>query len=114
MGAPELIIEVSHTTGARDTGAKLKLYERSGVCEYIIVRPKTERVTWHQLADRQYHEITPGADGCFRSHVFPGLWLDSKALRKPDLQALAAAVAEGTATPEHSQFVKRLARNNPR
>ena len=27
VGAPELIVEVSHTTGRRDTGVKLKLYE---------------------------------------------------------------------------------------
>src|SRR5579864_9263339 len=34
-GAPELLVEVSHTTSARDRGAKLHLYERSGVREYI-------------------------------------------------------------------------------
>src|SRR5580704_14040418 len=34
-GAPELIVEISHTTSAKDLGVKLRLYERSGVLEYL-------------------------------------------------------------------------------
>ena len=35
-GAPELVVEVSHTTRVKDAGVKLSLYERSGVVEYLI------------------------------------------------------------------------------
>lgn len=38
-GAPELIVEIANSTMTKDLGAKLRLYERSGVREYITVRP---------------------------------------------------------------------------
>ena len=50
-GAPELIVEVSHTTSARDAGVKLRLYARSGVREYLIVRPKKQQVIWRELIE---------------------------------------------------------------
>ena len=109
-GAPELIVEVSHTTGARDTGSKLRLYERSGVREYIIVRPDRRQVTWRELGEGQYREIAPDPDGLLRSRVFPGLWLDPDALWKGDFQALSAAVQRGVATPELAEFARKLAK----
>lgn len=41
-GAPELVIEISHTTSAKDAGAKLRLYERGGALEYLTVRPRQQ------------------------------------------------------------------------
>jgi Uma2 family endonuclease len=110
-GAPELIVEISHTTSAKDKGAKLRLYERSGVLEYLTVRPRQQQVVWRELVDGKYREIAPAEDGCLRSRVFPGLWLDPAALWAKDLGALAATVHRGVATPEHSEFVERLARS---
>jgi Uma2 family endonuclease len=110
VGAPELIVEVSHTTGGRDAGAKLKLYERSGVREYLIVSPKRQQILWRELAGEQYREIAAEADGNFRSHVFPGLWLNPEALWKRDLKALAATVRKGVATAGHAGFVRQLAK----
>ena len=79
-GAPELVIEVGHTTTSKDAGAKLRLYERSGVREYIIVCPATKQITWRELVDGKYRENEPDAAGIFQSSVFPGLWLDTAAL----------------------------------
>ena len=107
-GAPELIVEVSHTTIARDAGVKLRLYERSGVREYIIVRPKKQQVIWRELIEGQYREMAAGQDGILRSHVFPGLWLDPAALWNEDLTGLAAAVQQGVATAEHTEFLRKL------
>ena len=107
-GAPELIVEISHTTNAKDAGAKLRLYERSGVREYLIVRPAKKQVVWSELAGNKYREIPADSDGLMRSRVFPGLWLDPAALWKGDLPALSAAVQLGAATVEHSEFVRRL------
>lgn len=106
-GAPEFIAEVSHTTIARDAGVKLQLYERSGVREYLIVRPKKKQAIWHELVDGKYREIAPSDDGILRSRVFPGLWLDTLALWSRDLPGLAAAVQRGVATAEHAQFVRK-------
>jgi Uma2 family endonuclease len=110
-GAPELIVEISYTTTARDLGTKLHLYERSGVREYLVVQPAQQKVSWRELADGKYRELPPDPDGWLRSHVFPGLWLDPAALWKGDLASLAAAVAQGIATPEHAAFVQMLAAN---
>ena len=112
-GAPELIVEISHTTSARDSGIKLRLYERSGVREYLIVRPEKKQVTWRELAEGKYREIEPSADGILRSHVFPGLWLDMAALWKGDFAGLAAVVQQGTATTEHAEFLRKLRSPKP-
>jgi Uma2 family endonuclease len=108
-GAPELVVEVSHTTTAMDAGAKLRLYERSGVREYLIIRPAKQKMTWHALMDGKYRNVEPDADGLFRSRVFPGLWLNPLELWNGDFPALSATVQQGTSTPEHAAFVRKLA-----
>jgi hypothetical protein len=40
---------------------------------------------------------------------FPGLWLDPQALLAGDTRRLRAVVDLGLATPEHAEFVARLA-----
>ena len=109
-GAPELIVEISHTTGARDSGVKQRLYERGGVLEYLIVKSKKRQIVWNELVEGKYREIQPEADGVFRSRAFPGLWLNAKALWNNDRTALSAAIQQGAATPEHAEFVRKLAR----
>jgi len=91
-GAPELIVEVSHTTSTWDTGVKLRLYERNGVQEYIIVQPGKRKLSWNVLRKDKYRDLEP-VEGLFRSGVFPGLWLNPTP----------------AATPEHAAFVERLA-----
>jgi Uma2 family endonuclease len=106
-----LIIEVTHTTSTKDKGAKLRLYERSGVREYVTVRPRHRQVVWRELVAGKYRDLAPGENGLLRSQIFPGLWLNPSALWAGDLPALAATVRQGVATPEHAEFVERLARS---
>jgi Uma2 family endonuclease len=108
-GAPELIVEISYSSSSRDTGVKLRLYERSGVREYLTVRPRRQQLVWRELVDGKYREIAPDERGWLRSRIFPGLWLDPAALWADNLPGLAAAVQQGVATPEHADFVNRLA-----
>jgi uncharacterized membrane protein len=68
-GAPELIVEVSHTTASKDAGEKRRLYERSGVREYIRVRPERRQIIWRALRRRKYAERAPGKDGWYRSRI---------------------------------------------
>jgi hypothetical protein len=42
--------------------------------------------------------------------LFPGLWLDSKALFKDDMAKVLAKLQEGIASDEHQRFVDELAR----
>ncbi|HEY3841278.1 MAG TPA: Uma2 family endonuclease [Bryobacteraceae bacterium] len=110
-GVPELVVEISYTTAPRDVGAKLRLYERSGVQEYLTVQPRQQQVVWRELVDGKYQEMTTDTGGWWRSHVFPGLWLNPAALWTRDLPGLAAAVQQGVATQEHREFVERLERS---
>ena len=107
-GAPELAVEISYTTSARDSGIKLRLYERSGVLEYLIVRPRKQQVIWRELIEGEYREMVAGRDGILRSRVFPGLWLDTAALWNEDFDGLAAVVQQGVATAEHAEFLRKL------
>ncbi len=45
-----------------------------------------------------------------RSTAYPGLWLDPAALLRGDLARVLAVVQQGLITPEHADFVNRLAR----
>jgi hypothetical protein len=57
----------------------------------------------------RYQSLLPDADGLWRSRIFPGLWLDGKALLARDLRQVLDRLNEGLRSPEHEQFVARLA-----
>ncbi len=48
-------------------------------------------------------------NGVYRSEVFPGLWLDAKALFDEDRRKLIRVLKRGLRTPEHAAFVAKLA-----
>lgn len=50
-GAPEMIVEVSYSSGRRDAGAKRRLYEQMGLREYLMVRPKKQEAAWLEHPD---------------------------------------------------------------
>lgn len=110
VGAPELIIEISKTTSARDRGSKLAMYRESGVSEYVTIHPKQRKIVWRQLVNGRYHELPADEDGWFRSRIFPGLWLDPEAPWKRDLAGLANAVRKGVAATATLPARKRTAR----
>ena len=107
-GSPELVVEVSRSSREYDLGDKKDDYRRGRVPEYIVVDIGPDHVYWFVLRNEQYDELPAGPDGLYRSEVFPGLWLDPRALLAEDLQGLTAALERGLATPEHAIFVDRL------
>jgi Uma2 family endonuclease len=109
QGPPELVFEVSRSSKKIDLGSKKREYERAGVLEYVVVELDPDRVHWFRLEGGHYVDHAPGADGTFRSEVFPGLWLDPVAFFADDLDTLIAVLERGLATPEHAAFVARLA-----
>jgi Uma2 family endonuclease len=109
LGAPELVVEVAHTSRYTDLGPKLEDYERAGVQEYVVRALDPDEVFWHYLSEGLYALVEPDADGLIRSRVFPGLWLDPQALLDYDTRRLREVIDLGRATPEHAQFVARLA-----
>lgn len=108
-GAPELIVETSSTTEARDLGRKKNDYESAGVLEYVVVALRSKKVFWFVLHRGKYQQMETDTDGIYRSQVFPGLWLDPDALLRRDRKKLLAVLKRGLASKEHQTFVRKLA-----
>jgi Uma2 family endonuclease len=107
-GSPELVAEVSASTVSIDRHAKLAVYQRNAISEYIVWRVEDRAVDWFVLRDSQYERFAPDAQGTLRSTVFPGLWLDAAALVRSDLATVLAVLQQGVASREHGAFVARL------
>ncbi len=109
IGAPELIIEIARSSRSYDLSQKKADYERAGVREYVVVELDPDHVHWFIRRGTRFVHLRPGPDGIYRSKVFPGLWLDPKALYAEDLDRLTDVLEQGLATPEHAAFVAKLA-----
>jgi len=108
QGPPELVVEVARSSRNFDLRDKKNDYERAGAREYLVIALDPDEIYWFVRRDGSFVTLPPGPDGWFRSEVFPGLWLDPKALFAGDLNGLIAALEQGLATPEHAAFVARL------
>jgi Uma2 family endonuclease len=108
-GAPELVAEVANATRYIDLGPKLDDYERAGVLEYVVRAIEPDKIFCYRLENGVFVQRSIGDGGLYRSAVFPGLWLDPQALLEANRQRLRAVLDLGRATPEHSEFVARLA-----
>lgn len=107
-GAPELVAEVASSSASYDLGVKLEAYRRSGVREYVVWRVLDQAVDWFVNRGDQFEPLCPALDGTLQSMVFPGLWLNSRALIGGDLNAVLASVQQGMSSSEHAAFVARL------
>ena len=104
-GGPELVVEVSSSTVSLDLHAKLRVYRRNKVREYLVWRVLNQAIDWFVLQGDDYARHDPGPDGILRSEAFPGLWLDPKALTSGDLAGVLGVLGRGLATDEHAAFV---------
>jgi len=107
-GAPELVAEVASSSVSYDLHAKLHVYRRSGVREYIVWRVLEQQIDWFVLRAGQYERLPVDAQGLLRSQAFAGLWLDPAALIRSDLTTVLTIGQYGLASPEHVAFVSRL------
>lgn len=112
VGGPELIAEVAHSSKAIDLGAKRSDYFRAGVQEYLVVSIHEQELHWFHFPSRR--KLRADTKGVYRSKVFPGLWLDGRALMAKDSAALLRTITAGTASPEHVAFVQDLAKRRKR
>lgn len=109
-GAAELLAEVCYTTASTDLYEKFDLYEEAGVPEYLAVVVKTKQIQWHRLVRGKYKLILPDVEGVYRSHVFPGLWLNGAALFNGDMPMVLTTLQKGLESEEHQRFIYELAR----
>ena len=108
VGPPELIGEVAASSVSYDLHQKLAVYQRSGVLEYVVHRVDDAAVDWFVLQQGRYVRQESDANGIHRSTVFPGLWLDVRALLCSDLGALSSCIERGVADPAHAAFAARF------
>jgi Uma2 family endonuclease len=108
IGAPELVGEISSSSVSYDLHEKFDAYQRNRAREYIVWRVEDQAIDWFQLRGRFFRPMKPGADGLYRSKVFPGLWLDARALIDDDMPRVVQVLQEGLGSPEHQRFVTRL------
>jgi hypothetical protein len=107
-GCPELIAEGARRSKSHDLGAKMAVYLRHGVREYLVWRTADRALDWFSARGGALDRREPDERGVLRSEVFPGLWLNVPALLRDDGQALLGTLQEGLATPEHADFLGRL------
>jgi hypothetical protein len=109
VGAPELSAEAAASSVSYDLHVKLPVFRRNGVKEYLVWRVLDAQVDWFSLQHSDYVRLEPDEQGILRSLVFPGLWLDVPALVRFDGRQVLEVLRQGLATPEHAEFVSRLA-----
>ncbi|HEY9870607.1 MAG TPA: Uma2 family endonuclease [Candidatus Obscuribacterales bacterium] len=109
-GAPELVAEVAHSSRAIDLHLKKERYAATGVLEYVVLCLEPSRVYWFEL--HKGKQLLAGADGVFRSNVFPGLWIHEEGLLELDHELTDEALNRGLQTAEHAEFVARLKKSN--
>lgn len=107
-GAPEFVAEIAASSASIDLDAKLRVYQRNQVQEYLVWRVIEDAVDWFVLRDTQYQRLQVDDAGRYRSQVLPGLWLDAAALIRKDTSSVLKVLQEGIASPEHAEFVRRL------
>lgn len=108
QGSPEFIAEVAASSVSYDMHSKLRVYQRNGVQEYLVLLAYEQRIVWHALVAGKYGHLQPGDDGVLRSQVFPGLWLHAEKFWANDVSGLLDVLQEGLRSPEHVEFVARF------
>jgi Uma2 family endonuclease len=107
VGPPELVAEIAVSTRSIDLHAKRADYARNGAKEYLVVCPREKLVRWFDLASNQ--ELPLEKDSICRVRTFPGLWIDVPALLERKPAELLATLQRGLDSPEHADFVAKLA-----
>ena len=108
-GGPDLVVEVAASSASIDLHAKRQVYARHGVREYVVWRTMEDAIDWFVLEGGEYAPLAADASGWLKSRVFAGLWLQPQALLHGFPPAIHAMMHEGMKSPEHAEFIKRLA-----
>jgi hypothetical protein len=108
VGGPEIAAEIAATSASYDLNAKLQVYRRNGVQEYVVWRVRDQVVDWFVLRESRYESLAVSAAGIYQSEIMPGLWLEPAALVRGDYLRVHQVLQQGLASPEHAAFLDRL------
>jgi Uma2 family endonuclease len=92
-GVPDLVADVAESGASYDLHAKLQVYERAGVPEYLVWQLHERRLSWFRLTNGRYVEVQPDAGGVIEGSVFPGLRLPVEKLLAGDDAGVLAALS---------------------
>ena len=109
QGPPELVVEVAASSASIDRHAKLHVYRRNGVGEYIVWQALDRRLEWFALREGVYDPLPADERGVIHSLVFPGLRLPLPALLDGDLAGVLAEQQAALGAAAHRRFVDSLA-----
>jgi Uma2 family endonuclease len=107
-GPPELLVKIAYSTRAIDMNQKRRDYRRAGIVEYLVLCIEEQELHWFHFPSKQ--RIRPNRQGISCSRIFPGLWLDARALLAKDSARVEEVVRQGLASDEYTAFVARLER----
>ncbi len=110
-GCPELVVEIALSSRSYDLHEKKAVYSRNQIPEYIVWEVMDARLHWFGLQEGQYLALRGRQDGIVRSRIFPGFWLDLRALSQGDDKKVVRALDRGLKSAEHKAFVKQLAKS---
>src|SRR5438552_13033280 len=108
-GGPEFVAEIAVSSAAYDLHEKKAVYQRCRVPEYFVWQVVDSQIHSFALERGDYVELEPRTDGVIRSRIFPGLWLDVRALVAGAEEKVSRTLERGIKSAEHATFVKRLA-----
>jgi hypothetical protein len=107
-GPVELAAEVATSTVSYDLNQKKKSYLEHGVLEYLAVLTRNREVLLFARRGTTYVSLESDRRGVLRSEVFPGLWIDTRALLSGDGARVKRTAARGLHSKEHQTFVREL------
>lgn len=105
VGAPEMVVEIAHTSSSIDLHEKFRAYRRNGVQEYVVFEVKGQKTHWFSLQEGRYEALLEDEQGILRSQVFPGLWFAPTPFWEGDLKGMLKVLQAGLDSPEHAAFV---------
>lgn len=110
-GRPELAVEIALSSRSYDLHEKRAVYQRNQVPEYLVWEVMDARIQWFILEKGEYVLSKERADGLHCSQIFPGLWLNLRALVAGDDKKEFRILDRALKSAGHKNFVKRLAKS---
>ena len=107
-GPPNFIFDVFRKEQRNDYDLRKKLFEQSGVIEYVAWFNLEDLPVWNRLVDGTYQEIKEDQDGLIKSVSLPGLWIPMKALADRDMWSVMAKISHGITREGHRDFMATI------
>jgi len=104
-GAPELVVEIAHSSSAYDLHEKLEAYRKHRVREYLVWDGEKNIFLAFRLASGRFAEASL-EEGMFESAVFPGLILDLASLIRGNASAAYETVRRGLQGEKFQAFAQ--------